>query len=145
MVRRMKTLSRYVGPTIAILDFIIQIARWWHFYQIWYHQTCSKIGVNGRGRSVKIARPIRSRIAYYYNTSSSRRHQCIIISRSIACEPTSLNVKKFFGFWEVYNVFWQVYSNVRTLVRINMQWCVCVWQIQLQCNTANSLPNETIF
>ena len=87
---------------------------------------------------------VRSCIAYYYNTvntRSSRRRQFIIISRSIACEPTSLNVKKqksFFGFWEAYayTVFWQVYCNVRTHVGITMQWCVRVWQIKLQCNTA---------
>ena len=74
---------------------------------------------DSRGRSGKIARPLRSRIAYYYNTRSSRRHQCISISRSIACEPTIVNFKKqnrFFGFWEAYKFFWQVYCNVRTHV-----------------------------
>ena len=58
-------------------------------------------GVTCRGRSGKIARPLRSRIAYYYNTRSNRRHQCISVSHSIACEPTSVTFKKqktFFGF-----------------------------------------------
>ena len=32
-----------------------------------------------RGRSGKIARPLRLRIAYYYNTDASRRHQCVSI------------------------------------------------------------------
>ena len=47
-----------------------------------------------RGRSGKIARPLRSRFAYYYNTRSSRRDQCISLSHSIACEPKSVNFKK---------------------------------------------------
>ena len=60
-----------------------------------------------RGRSGKIARPIISRIAYYYNHATAGAPS-IIISQSIACGPTILNVKKqkrLFGFLEVYNVF----------------------------------------
>ena len=32
-----------------------------------------------RGRSGKIARPLRSRIAYYYNAGASRHHQRVSI------------------------------------------------------------------
>ena len=67
----------------------------------------------------RIARPLRSRIAFYYNTCASRHHQCVSIWRSIACEPASINFKKqkrVAGFWEVCNVFWLVYCNSRTHV-----------------------------
>ena len=35
--------------------------------------------VTYRGRSGKIARPLRSRIAYYYNAGASRHHQRVSI------------------------------------------------------------------